>query len=121
MVEPQTVLILEDEVLITYFLEEACALAGWAVVATAATAQAGLDGLRAHAPKAALLDVRLGGERDGVHVALEIRKEQPGLKIIFVTGSSEPDTIERMKTVDPSAILIKPVDLDVLIEALRAA
>jgi DNA-binding NarL/FixJ family response regulator len=121
LVEARTVLILEDEVLISYFLEEACALAGWSVVATAANAQAGLENLRTHTPQAALMDVRLGGERDGVQVALEIRKEQPGLKIIFVTGSSEPETIDRMKSADPAAILIKPVDLDVLIDALGSA
>jgi len=54
------------------------------------------------------MDMRLRGERDGVDAALAIH-ERVGSKLIFVTGSREPATLDRIGLDHPAAVLFKPV------------
>lgn len=64
------------------------------------------------------MDVRLGGKRDGVDVAMAIHTINPDIKIVFVTGSSEPPTIDRINMDHPHRILIKPISPGDLADAL---
>jgi DNA-binding NarL/FixJ family response regulator len=66
------------------------------------------------------MDVRLQGEGDGVDAALAIH-EHVGSKVIFVTGSREPATLERISLHHPSAVLFKPVSGRQLRTAIEAA
>ena len=54
------------------------------------------------------MDMRLRGAKDGVDAAQAIY-ESVGSKIIFVTGSREQKTIDRISQDHPFAILFKPV------------
>jgi DNA-binding NarL/FixJ family response regulator len=61
-----------------------------------------------HRPAVILMDMRLRGIKDGVDAAQAIH-ESVGSKIIFVTGSREQKTIDRISHDHPFAILFKPV------------
>jgi len=61
-----------------------------------------------HRPAIILMDVRLRGEKDGVDAAQAIY-ESVGSKIIFITGSREQTTIDRIGQDHPFATLFKPV------------
>jgi DNA-binding NarL/FixJ family response regulator len=55
------------------------------------------------------MDVRLAGDGgDGVDAALAIH-EQVGSKVIFVTGSREPSTMDRIEQDHPAGVLFKPI------------
>jgi DNA-binding NarL/FixJ family response regulator len=54
------------------------------------------------------MDMRLSGPKDGVDAALAIH-DKVGSKVIFITGSREPATIERIYRDHPFAVLFKPV------------
>jgi DNA-binding NarL/FixJ family response regulator len=102
------VLIVEDEFLIAQGLTLQVEDMGLTVCATAATADEAIAAAVEHRPRLVLMDMRLRGERDGVDAALAIH-ERVGSKLIFVTGSREPATLDRIGLDHPAAVLFKPV------------
>ena len=102
------VLVVDDEFLIAQGLCLQVEDMGLPVCATAATAEEAVAAALEHRPMVVLMDVRLQGELDGVDAALAIH-ERVGSKLIFVTGSREPATLDRIGLDHPSAVLFKPV------------
>jgi two-component system, response regulator PdtaR len=117
--KPHSILIVDDDFLLVEYLKDIVQDIGYEVCGSAATAEEAVSMARKHHPQAILMDVRLLGRRDGVDAALEIRAKQK-TSIIFITGSNEPDTIARIKTGGPCAILIKPILPEQLHETLRS-
>ncbi len=54
-----------------------------------------------------LLDINLGGEKDGIDLASFINEQCPS-PLIFITSYYDSDTIERAKKVNPAAYILKP-------------
>jgi DNA-binding NarL/FixJ family response regulator len=81
---------------------------GLQVCGTADTAEGAVAQARIHRPAIILMDVRLRGKEDGVDAAQAIY-ESVGSKIIFITGSREQKTIDRISLDHPFATLFKPV------------
>jgi two-component system, response regulator PdtaR len=104
----RSVLVVDDEYLIAQGLCLQVEGMGLNVCGVAATADSAIDLALAHRPGIVLMDVRLRGERDGVDAALAIH-DQVGSKVIFITGSREPATLERIRQDHPSAVLFKPL------------
>jgi two-component system, response regulator PdtaR len=75
---------------------------------------------REHRPRVIIMDVRLRGEMDGVDAALAIH-ESLDSRIIFVTGSREPETMARIRLDNPAAVLFKPVSNQQFQSAVRQA
>jgi len=104
----KAVLIVEDEHLIALGLSAQIQEMGLPVCATADTAESAVAQARMHRPAIILMDVRLRGEKDGVDAAQAIY-ESVGSKIIFITGSREQKTIDRISQDHAFATLFKPV------------
>jgi DNA-binding NarL/FixJ family response regulator len=104
----RTALIVEDEFLIAEGLRVQLDMMGIDVCGMAATAEDAIELAKKHNPTFILMDVRLKGTRDGVDAALDIH-EQVGSRVIFVTGSREPETIDRIEKDHAAAMLFKPV------------
>jgi len=102
------VLVVEDEFLIAQGLCLQVEDIGLPVCATVATADDAVAAALLHRPMLVLMDVRLQGDADGVDAALAIH-DHVGSKVIFVTGSREPATLDRIELDHPSAVLFKPV------------
>ena len=117
MPEAKDVIIVEDEFLIMEYLSDLCDDMGVRVVGTAANAEDALSIIREKKPKYVLMDVRLGGRRDGVDVAMALYEEMPDTRVIFITGSNEPPTVKRIKSDHPYRILFKPFKREELEEA----
>lgn len=118
MTNQPRVVIVEDDALIALFLKGTCEQFGSLVVGTAAYGESALRILREEKPSHVLMDMRLNGSMDGVDIGKAISPEQPDLKVIYVTGSNEPATLERISQNHPYRVLIKPVTPDQLKEAL---
>jgi CheY-like chemotaxis protein len=86
VVVPQTILVVEDEVLIRLFLADALRNAGFEVV-EAATADEALQLLKSsqHIDLVAT-DIRMPGSMDGLGLASRLRSEWPKLKIVVLSG-----------------------------------
>ena len=105
---PLCVLIVEDEFIISELLRYEIEQMGLAVCGVAVTADEAIALAGQHRPALVLMDMRLRGQGDGVDAALAIH-DQVGSKVIFVTGSREPETIARIHLDHPFAVLFKPM------------
>jgi len=102
------VLVVDDEALIALSLSDMLEEMGLPVCGTAATARRAIELADLHRPVLILMDVRLKGTEDGVHAALEIHRRH-GTPVIFITGSREQETIDRIHQDHPAGLLIKPI------------
>jgi two-component system, response regulator PdtaR len=114
------VLVVDDEFLIVMGLIDQIEELGLTVCGSASTADESVEIARLHRPAVVLMDMRLDGTKDGVDAARAITSEV-GSKIIFVTGSQDPNTVARIRSVDPCAILAKPVSSQMLSDAIFSA
>jgi len=70
---------------------------------------------------AALLDYKLPG-MSGMEVMRRIEKQFPQVKVLLITGAGSVDGEEEEIPPEKAAdVLLKPIDIEVLIEKLRAA
>jgi CheY-like chemotaxis protein len=104
----KTVLVVDDEVLIALGFRLQVEGMGLTVCDIATTADMAIAFAQKHRPAVVLMDLRLRGDKDGVDAAMVIQ-ETVGSKVIFITGSREPATIERINSDHPFAVLFKPV------------
>lgn len=114
------VAVVDDEFLIAEGLSLQLQDLGIAVCGTAASADEAVALAQAERPAVVLMDVRLGGDKDGVDAALVIHATV-GSKVIFVTGSREAATLERIRQDHPAEVLFKPVSDWQLRQAIEAA
>jgi DNA-binding NarL/FixJ family response regulator len=104
----KSVLIVEDEALIAMGLSAQIEDMGLQVCGTADTADGAVAQAKVHRPAIILMDMRLRGDKDGVDAALAIH-DTVGSRIIFITGSREQATIDRISLDHPFALLFKPI------------
>jgi len=107
------ILIVEDEFLIADHLATMIDDMGLAVCGIADTADEAVAMAAQHRPDVVLMDVRLKGKQDGIDAAKRIAGDV-GCPIVFVTGSRETSTVERIKEDHPAAILFKPIKFEQL-------
>lgn len=68
-----------------------------------------------------MMDVRLGDDVDGIEAMTKIRQGSNPVKVIYITGNSEPETKSRAIETDYEAFLEKPVTEEELKHAVSAA
>jgi DNA-binding NarL/FixJ family response regulator len=115
----RSVVVVDDEYLIAAALSAQLEALGLTVCGAAATADQAIALAMAARPAVVLMDVRLGGDKDGVDAALAIHAAV-GSKVIFVTGSREPATLARIERDHPAAVLFKPISDWQLRQAIEA-
>ena len=108
-----SVLVVEDEFLIADLLVSMLEDLGLTVCGVATTATEAMAMATAHRPELVTMDMRLRGDGDGVDAALHIHSHV-GARVIFITGSREPDTVARIDTDHPAAVLFKPITFEQL-------
>ncbi len=116
------IVIVEDDSLVAMGMRLYLESRGHEVLAVAATGQNAVDVAVDRGPDLVLMDVRLKGKMDGVEAAQRILARRV-LPIVFVSGSSEPQTLDRMRSVGPAGMLLKPVtpsDLAAEVERVMA-
>lgn len=68
-----------------------------------------------------MMDVRLGDDIDGIEAMTKIRRLSNSIKVIYVTGNSEPETRNRAIKTQFAAFLEKPVTEEKLKHAVSEA
>ena len=69
----------------------------------------------------AFLDIRIMGEWDGITTAQKIKECYPTLPIIFLTANTDQATLKRAQQAEPSSIIRKPYDREILLGAIKVA
>lgn len=103
----ERVLIVEDEKIIALDLQRRLQKFGYTVVHLASNAEEAVESAREYHPDIILMDIMLGGERDGVDAALEIKKTL-STPIVFLTAYADENTVERAKRAEPVGYVLKP-------------
>src|SRR6266567_788508 len=115
------ILVIEDDPVALADLQARLEANGY-VVARAADAASAMTVVNRERPDLILLDLGLPAG-DGFLVLERLRKIETlaAIPVLVVTGRSDADTRKRVAALGVAPVLIKPVDTDVLLTAIRAA
>lgn len=100
-------MVVEDEAIVAFNLEQQLTRLGYDVTAVAAS---GADALRlAHEtrPDLILMDIRIEGDIDGIETAQRINASCP-TPVVYLTAYSEDSTLDRARATEPYGYLLKP-------------
>jgi len=117
LLEKPSVLIVEDDFLVASAVESALSDAGYRVVGIAISASEAISLAKLQRPRIAVMDVRLGGDRDGVDTALELFRDY-NVRCLFATAHIDGITQARARPASPLGWLGKPYSPDELLEML---
>jgi DNA-binding NarL/FixJ family response regulator len=117
---PTRILVVEDDFLVAAQIEEALSDAGFDVAGVAASAEEAVELAQSQRPALVVMDVRLAGERDGIHAAVEIFRKL-GIRCIFATAYYDRHSLERAQPAMPLGWLQKPYSMVSLVNAVRSA
>jgi len=120
-IEPRArILVVEDDFLVAVEIEAALSDAGFEVAGVTASADEAVELAQSQRPALVVMDVRLAGERDGIHAAVEIFRRL-GIRCIFATAHYDQHSLERAKPALPLGWLQKPYSMVSLVNAVRRA
>ena len=114
------VLIVEDDALIAEDIRMFLGNIDFSVAGVAYDSTTALDYLANRGPDAVLLDITIGGDKDGIEIA-EIINEKYKIPFVFLTSHSDRQTINRAKHTLPYGYIVKPFDERDLLAALEMA
>lgn len=101
------VLIVEDEPLIAENLAMYLNNNDFEVVSIAYDFEEGVQQIQKTNPDIALLDINLGGTKDGIDLGTYIFNNIK-IPFVFLTSYSDKNTLDRAKKIQPSGYLVKP-------------
>jgi two-component system NtrC family sensor kinase len=102
-----TILVVEDIDAIAQITKLCIEGFGFSVPATPSTGEEALKEAQENRPDLVLMDIGLPGEIDGIEAARRIRFDLK-IPVVFLTGSSDSETLERAKNAEPLGYLLKP-------------
>ncbi|MCP4579019.1 MAG: response regulator transcription factor [Deltaproteobacteria bacterium] len=114
------ILIVEDDVIIAEELEYILTSAGYDVIKTLYSAEEAPDYAKKLMPALILMDILFPEGMDGI-TAARIIKRDLDLPVMFFTGSSELEMVERAKDLEPVGYVVKPFHEAQVISNVRLA
>lgn len=112
------ILIVEDQVLIANHIKNILIDCDYNSIALAFTIQEATDSLTTFSPEIILLDINVEGHDTGIEWAkINLSNE----KVIFITGQTEMETLQKALKIQPVAYLTKPIKKIDLIAAIEVA
>lgn len=112
--------VIEDEMVISDTICLTLRKLGYSITPTSPNYSRALKMVEEEKPDLLLIDINLGGGKDGIDVAEYVR-EKYAIPLIFLTANSDSSTIERAKKVKPNAYLVKPFTKNDLYAAIEIA
>ncbi|MBK9097258.1 MAG: PAS domain S-box protein [bacterium] len=103
-------LIVEDEQIVSKFMEKQLTGAGYVVAGSVTTGEEAIEKVSALKPDIVLMDIKIMGSMDGIETADYLRKNFH-VPVIFLTSLSDDESFQRAKKTEPFGYLIKPIDL----------
>lgn len=118
--EKVKVLVVEDEAIIADALIAMISKMGYECIGSAFVAEKALEMVTERKPDVILLDIRLKGEKTGIWLAQQIKKELD-IPYIFMTSFSDKKTVEQAASTIPYGYLVKPVKYENVFAAIATA
>ncbi|HOO70996.1 MAG TPA: HD domain-containing phosphohydrolase [Spirochaetota bacterium] len=82
---------------------------GYTLTAAVSSGEDAIDRINGSPPDIILMDITLDGEMDGIDSAKYIN-ETYDIPVIYITSSSEVETVERVKDTNAFGYILKPID-----------
>jgi len=114
------IMIVDDDVITVTELIETLRFSGYEIGATAESGEEAIKIAKETRPDLVLMDIVMPGKIDGIQAAKEIRSEL-GIPVIFLTGYSEEEYIERAKSARSFGYLLKPFNDAQVSSAIKIA
>lgn len=114
------ILIVEDEPVIAENISIYLDNNDFEVSAIAYDSDEAFQQLKINTPDAAILDVNLESDKDGIDIAAYINKEIQ-IPFLFLTSYSDKNTLDKAKLVKPSGYIVKPFNEKTLLASLEIA
>ena len=112
-----SVIVVDDNKDIVYSMSELLEMYGIDVVGKGYNGLDGVELFNQHRPDAVLLDLMMP-EYDGVYALKKIREIDPKSIVIIVTGGSPMAMNDKVESLEPTKIIFKPVDVNILVESI---
>jgi PAS domain S-box-containing protein len=103
------ILVVEDERIVAAGLKHELEDFGYEVSGVASTADDAVEQAVREKPDLVLMDIHLGGERDGVDAAREIRA-RCGIPVVYLSAFADPETVARTGATEAYGYLLKPYE-----------
>jgi diguanylate cyclase (GGDEF)-like protein len=104
---PVSILVVEDEGIVARDLQESLKRLGYQVAGVASEGAQAVSMAEQRHPALVVMDVSLRGDIDGIQAARLIQ-ERSHVPVIFLTGHSDPATLQRAVTAGPLGYILKP-------------
>jgi len=103
------ILIVEDEYLIANDLSSMLKRMGYEVLDILSCGEDVLQKVSEVSPDLVLMDIRLGGDMDGIEAAKQI-KDCSNIPIIYLTANADEVTLNRAMITEPYGYILKPIE-----------
>jgi two-component system response regulator len=113
-----SILIVDDDPVVSKILSRMLERKNYNICNTAATGKEAIESAKIHQPDLVLLDVNLRGELNGIETARHIAEAQKTC-FIFLTGYTIDDVRDQTDFLDQATCLMKPVRNDDLIATIE--
>ncbi len=118
-VSAKNILIVEDDPIASLLCERALDGAGYNVLGPATSGETAVELVKnGPDPDLVLMDISLEGDMDGIDASEHIGAVSD-VPVIFLTAHSHDRLIERAKATSPYGYLVKPIDGDALLAAVK--
>jgi len=114
------ILIVEDEALVAAMIKEALSGSKFVVRAVAFNKSSAEKYLASEPIDAALLDINLEGQFEGIEIGRQIR-DQHHIPFLYITAHADDQTLHNAKLTQPSGYIIKPFSERDLLAGLEIA
>lgn len=114
------ILVVEDETIIGMEIKDRLVGFGYDVPDVVYTGEEAVERAAIVQPDLILMDIMLDGEMDGVEAAKRIR-ERFDIPVIYLTASSDVQTLERVKASESYGYILKPLEEEELQTAIEGA
>ncbi len=113
-----SVLIVDDEEGLRHGLENLFEREGF-TVRTAASYESAVSAAARYPVDAAIVDIRLKGDRSGIDLLRELKRLEPDLVVLIITGYGSVDTAVDSLKGGAADYFLKPIDNTKLLESVR--
>lgn len=114
------ILVVEDKATISTDLQEQLAQLGYEIVDVVVDTQTAIQKVRSYLPDIVIMDIHIGGGKDGIETAAEIRLKF-SIPVIYVIVQSEEATLQRAKASEPFGYLFLPLHTQELQSTIELA
>ncbi|GGZ39825.1 hypothetical protein GCM10007049_36530 [Echinicola pacifica] len=104
------ILIVEDDNVSALLLKKALEKNHHEIIGVAATGEEALEIMDEKVAELVMMDINLGGELDGIKTT-EIINEKFDIPVVYLTASSDEETLHKIAGTNPSAYVIKPFNI----------